>query len=146
MDYTTSFTIKSNTGVGLPFNLFTPDIETNSEAEFAANDTRKDKVKEVKLTELVLTVVDPENETFSFVKDVYLFINADGLDEKRFAYKENIDNSSQRLELILEDLDLAEYIKKDEFKLRARTVTDEALTRDVKVQTYMKFRVKAKPI
>lgn len=146
MDYTTSFTIQSSTGVGLPFNLFTPDIETNSEAEFEANNTRKDKIQEVKLTELVLTIVKPENETFSFVKDLYLFINADGLDEQRFAFKENIENSEQRLELILEDVDLAPYIKKDKFNVRAKTVTDEALSRDVEVQTYMKFRVKANPL
>ena len=37
IDYNTSTTIPASTGINLPVNLFTPDIESNSESEFAIN-------------------------------------------------------------------------------------------------------------
>lgn len=66
MDYETSFTVPSSNLLNLPFDLFTPDITTNSEAEFEANDTRKDKIQEIKLETLKLTITSPQGLNLIF--------------------------------------------------------------------------------
>ena len=73
MDYNTNFTIESGGVINLPLEFFTPDITSNSEAEFEANDTRKDKIKEIKLESLRLSITSPDNQNFDFLKDIFLY-------------------------------------------------------------------------
>lgn len=144
MNYDVRFTVESGNLVDIPFNVFTPDVTTNSEAEFEANDTRKDKVEEIKLNFLTLTILDPPSKTFSFLKHIYLYMRADGLDEILLASRENIDDNTQTLDLIIEDHNFAEYIKKDDFTLRVKAVTDQAIGQDTEIEADMQFAVKAK--
>ncbi|MBT8327630.1 MAG: hypothetical protein KJP21_07890 [Bacteroidia bacterium] len=146
MDYTTSFDIKSGNILSLPLDFFTPDITTNSETQFSENDTRKDKIQEIKLTSLSLDITNPDNATFDFLKHVYLYINADGLEEIRYAFKENIADGLLILNLDTEGVDLSEYIKKDKFSLRAECVQDKTLDKDLTVKADMVFAVKANPL
>ena len=143
MNFDTDFTIESGSLVDIPFNIFTPDVTTNSEAQFEENDTRKDKVTEIKLNFLDLEITNPGSATFSFLKHIYIYINADGLDEVLLASKENIDNNTRTLILDIEDVNFAEHIKKDKFTLRVKTVTDQVLGQDVDVHADMQFAVKA---
>ena len=39
MNYDQTVVIPSSTGVNLPFNIFSPDVQSNSETTFAINDT-----------------------------------------------------------------------------------------------------------
>lgn len=146
LNYDVDFTIESGNILNLPFDVFTPEVTTNSEGEFEANDTRKDKVESIKLNFIDLEITAPQGETFSFLKHVYLYINADGLDEKRIAYKENIDNSTSTISLDIEDVELADYIKKDSYSLRVESVTDEQLSQDVDVHADLQFQVKARAL
>jgi hypothetical protein len=73
INYETSFDVLSGNILNLPFDLFTPDITTNSEAEFAANDTRVDKIQEIKLESLNLTITAPQGQNFDFLKHIYTF-------------------------------------------------------------------------
>ncbi|MEX1002885.1 MAG: hypothetical protein WDZ35_12280 [Crocinitomicaceae bacterium] len=147
MDYEETFVIPSSVGVDLPFNVTSPDIESNSESTFAINDTRKDKIEQIKLKELNLTVTQPQNGDFSFLNEIHIFLNADGLDEIKVAWKENIpDSVGDYIELDLSDEDLQEYIKKDEFDIRLNTVTDEVITSDHHIKMESVFFVDAKLI
>lgn len=146
MNYETSFTVPSGNVINLPFNLFSPDVTTNSEAEFEANDTRKDKIQEIKLESLNLSITAPPSENFDFLKHIYLFIKADGVEEKRYAFIENIAEGQTELTLITENLDLAAYIKQDKFSLRAETVQDKSLKQEVEIKAKMVFAVKANPL
>jgi hypothetical protein len=146
LDYTASATIKSGSILNLPLDFFTPDITTNSEAEFAANDTRKDKVIRAELTSMNLKVTAPEGKTFSFLKHIYFYINADGLDEARVAFKEDVASTESVIQLNVESVDLAEYIKKDKYSLRLECVTRETINQDIDVSSDMTFRVKANPL
>ena len=146
MDYSTSFTIESGNILSLPLDFFTPDVTTNSEAQFSENDTRKDKIQEIKLTSLSLDITNPDEANFDFLKHIYLYINADGLNERRYAFKENIENGLLILNLETEGVDLAEFIKKDKFSLRAECVQDKTLDKDLTVKADMVFAVKANPL
>jgi hypothetical protein len=146
MDYETSFTVPSGNLLNLPFDLFTPDITTNSEAEFEANDTRKDKIQEIKLESLKLQITSPAGKNFDFLKSVDLYIEAEAMNELRFAYVENVADGQTTLEVTTTDDNLAEYIKQDKFGMRAKTVQDKVLDQDVEIKATMVFAVKANPL
>lgn len=145
LKYKSSVTIPSTTGIDLPFDILTPDMETNSDSEFEVNDTRKDLIEEIKLTELKLKITSPDDEDFSFLESLQVYISAEGLDEIKIASKETIDaNTGNTLDVDVLDVDLKEYIKKDKFNLRLNTVTDEAMSTDYQIEVNSTFFVDAK--
>ena len=147
IDYEASVIIQNGTGVSAPFSILTPDIESNSEAEFEVNDTRKDKIQEISLKSMRLEIVSPAGQEFDFLKDIELFISADGLDEIMLAYTYDINDSvGNVINITSSGSDFQEYIKKDKFKLRVRTVSDEYNLNDVKINIYSVFNVDAKLI
>jgi hypothetical protein len=145
MDYNTSVVIPSSTGINLPINLFTPDIESNAESTFSVNNTRKDLIQEIRLTKLDLKISSPPSASFDFLKSITIFISAEGLPEIEIAAKDNIpDNVGAFLSLDTKDVDLKEYIKKDQFKLRLNTTTDQVITSDYHIDVQLSFFVDAK--
>ncbi len=145
IDYTTEVTIPSSTGINLPFDVFTPDMETNSSSAFAINDTRKDKVEFISLRKLQLVLKTPANSDFSFLKSIEIYIDADGLSEKRVAWDTEVSSSiGKTINLEVSDENLKEYIIKDEFNLRVKTVTDEVITQDHIIDINSTFFVDAK--
>jgi len=147
LDYTTEAVIPSSSGINLPFNVFTPDVTTDSEASFREKDTRKDLINTIVLNELILTVKSPDKATFSFLKSAHILIRAEGIEEKEVASIEDIpENVGSSITLNTSGNDLAPYIKADKFTIKLKAVTDEFLTQDYKIEIYSKFHVEGKLI
>ncbi|MEO9662264.1 MAG: hypothetical protein ABJL43_17740 [Maribacter dokdonensis] len=145
MEYSQRATIPSSAGIDLPFDVFTPEMETNSESTFEVNDTRKDLIEEIKLTELELVVISPDTADFSFLNSIEVYISADDLEEIRIAYLEEVpEDAGNVITLDTSDADLKEYIKKDQFSLRLNTVTDELMSTDHELEVNSTFFVDAK--
>ena len=145
MDYETEVVITSSVGVNLPFNVFTPDVQTNSESEFAVNDTRKDLIEEIQLKQLQLKITSPDQEDFSFLESIEIYITAEGMDEVLIASKTEVPQDvGDLLDLDTSSIDIQEYIKMDSFQLRLSTVTDEALAVDHYIDVSAVFFVDAK--
>ena len=145
LDYNSQVTIPSSAGIDLPFDMFTPDMETNSDSQFEVNDTRKDLIEEIKLTKLELEITSPDDSDFSFLESIKIYISAEGLDEIMIASKEEVDeNIGDVLDVDVIDVDLKEYIKKDKFNLRLNTVTDELISTDHEIDVNSTFFVDAK--
>ena len=144
LEYDSSVTIPASAGVDLPFDVFTPEMETNSESQFEVNDTRKDLIEEIKLTELQLTVASPEGEDFSFLNSIEVYISAEGLEEIKIAEEQVAEDAGNVLDVDVLDRDLKEYIKKDNFNLRLNTVTDEVLKSNHEIDVKSTFFVDAK--
>ncbi len=145
LEYSETVIVPSTAGLNLPFNLLTPDIETDTESTFAVNDTRKDLIEEILLKSLQATLTDPANGDFSFLKSVNIFLSADELPEIEVAWLNEIPaNPGNFLELMTTEEDLKDYIKKDAFSLRVNTVTDELITSDHHIEIYSIFSVDAK--
>jgi hypothetical protein len=142
-----SVVVPSTTGINLPVNLITPEVETNSEKTFESNDTRKDLVEEIRLTTLDLTITSPSNSSFSFLRSISIYISAPGVSETRIAWKDSVPASAgPALALDVSPDDLKEYIKKDKYTLRVNTVTDELLTSNQYIDIHSAFFVNAKLI
>lgn len=145
VDYDTSITVSSSLGINVPFEIATPEITTNSESEFAMNDTRVDLVQEITLSHLTMVITSPANGNFDFLNAIEIYIDADGLSEKKVAWKDNIPETiGDVLELETSDIDLKEYIKKDAFQLRVKTTTDKLISEDHNIEIQSVFRVDAK--
>jgi len=145
LDYQTNYSIASTTIINTPFDLFTPDVTTESESSFENNDTRKDLIESIKLKKIKLTIDAPEDGNFNFLKEMHVYIDADGVEEVEIANLFDLeDTNSNTLELDIVGPELKEFIKKDSYKLRIKTVTDETIseTHDIIIDT--KFRVDAK--
>jgi hypothetical protein len=145
IDYNESVTIPANTIINLPIELMSPDVETNSEEVFSQNNTQADRVESVILKNARLTITSPNGKTFSFLKSVEVYLNADGLPETKIAEKQDIDDAiGSELTLDTFGNDLSEFIKKDKFRIRVKTVTDEAITSEVHIDIACTFFVDAK--
>lgn len=144
MDYNMQVTIPATTGINLPFDILTPDTETNSESTFESNDTRKDLVEEIKLAKLQLQINSPSDADFSFLESIEVFISAEGLSEVEIASKTDVPENISILDLEVVDTDLKDFIKKDSYSLRLNTVTDEAMSTDHTIDVKSTFFVDAK--
>ncbi|WP_374172216.1 hypothetical protein [Flavobacterium tructae] len=141
----TSIQIKSTSPINLPSEIITPDVTTNSSAEFENNKTKASLVKDVKLKSLKLMITNPSDKTFTFLKSVHLYISTTDSDEIELAYQDNINASTNSIDLICTDARLDQYIKADKYKIRTKVTLKETLTKDVTVKAEMKFRVTADP-
>jgi hypothetical protein len=141
----TSFTIPSGFPLNIASEIVTPDVTTNSSAEFENNNTNANLVKDAKLKELKLTITNPTDKTFSFLKSIHLYISTDANDEIEIAYLDDIKSTSNVLDLTVIDVKLDKYIKAPSYKIRTKAVVQESLTKDITVKADMKFRVTADP-
>jgi hypothetical protein len=145
IDNQTTFKIESGFPLGTAFNVVTPDVTTNSNSTFENNNTKAELVKDVKLSELKLTITDPSNKSFSFLKSIHLYISTDANDEIELAYLDEINSTSNTINLTCTSQKLDKYIKASSYKIRTKAVIKESLTQDITVKSDMKFKVTADP-
>ena len=140
-----SIKIKSTSPINLPSEIITPDVTTNSSAEFENNKTKANLVKDVKIRSLKLSISDPSDKTFTFLKSIHLYVSTTNSDEIELAYLDDINTSNNSIDLICTDARLDQYIKADSYKIRTKVTLKETLTKDVTVKADMKFKVTADP-
>lgn len=140
-----TFTVPSGIPVGLPLSVTTPDISSSSSTEFQNNNTNANLVKDVKLSKLQLTITEPTDKTFSFLKSIRIYISTDGTDEVELAYLEDINVTTNTISLTTTNNKLDKYIKSSKYTLRIIAVTKETITTDVKVKSNIEFKVTANP-
>lgn len=145
MDYNSEVVVPSTFGQLVPFTLYTPEMQTNAEYEFESNNTKKKYIQSIYAKQIRLDITSPQNETFSFLNEAELFISSPNVTERKVAYVSNVPNNvGNTLNCGLLNVDLQEYIKEDQFKLRLVTTTDETIPQDVTINIYTNFRVDAK--
>lgn len=144
LDYQTNYSISSTTLINTPFSLFTPDITTNSESSFEINNTNRDLIESIKLKQIKLTINTPNDGNFNFLKEIHIYIEAEDIEEVEIANVYDLENTdSNILELDVLGEELKAFIKKDNFNLRVKTVTDETISETHEITIDTKFRVDA---
>jgi hypothetical protein len=141
----TSFKIESGFPLGTAFEVLTPEVTTNSSAVFENNNTKAELVKDVKLKDLKISITDPSDKNFSFLKSIHLYISTDANDEIELAYLEDINSTTNTIDLIPTSQKLDKYIKASSYKIRTKAVIKESITKDITVKADMKFNVTADP-
>jgi hypothetical protein len=146
IDFNTPAIIQSSIPINAPVNIYTPEQATNSTVVFEVNDTRKDLIKLILMKDLEISITEPENQNFNFLKSIEVYINSDNFTERKVAYNENVPSNVKKIKCEVLDVDLQDYIKEESFSIRIRTVTDQILTQDVKLDIYSNFFVDAQLI
>ncbi len=145
MDYTSNITVQSTFVIDIPFNVWTPNITTNSEETFANNETRTDLIEKIILTELRMSIISPESQSFDFLKSIEIYISAEGVEEKKIAWHDNVPQTDlSYIDLETSEDDLKEYITKDEYSLRSQTVTRQLISSSTDIEIKNTFFVDAK--
>ena len=140
-----TFKINSGLSINTPFDVATPDITTNSSAEFKNNNTNANLVKDVLLKEIKLSIINPADKTFSFLKSVHMYISTDGTDEIELAFLDNINTTTNTINLTCTSQKLDKYIKASTYKIRTSITTRETFGQDIDVKANMSFKVTANP-
>jgi len=144
MDFTSSITIDPTFIIDIPIDVWTPDIPTNSETTFENNDTRTDLIEQINLTQMNMTIISTDTQSFDFLKTIEIYINADGVEEKKIAWLLDIPQTGLKtINLEITDDDLKDYIKKDEYKLRTHTVTRQLISKSTDIEIKSSFFVDA---
>jgi hypothetical protein len=139
----TSVTIPSTTPVNLPVDVGTPDVTSNSSQEFKNNNANVNLVKDIKLNNLMMTITDPQNQTFGFLKSVHLYISTDSANEIELAYLDSIPAAATSISLLTTQLPLDSYVKSATYKLRTQAVCRQLLTQNSTIDIKLKFKVTA---
>lgn len=140
-----NFSIPSASGINLPIDLGTPDINTSSQQSFENNNTRADLVENVNLSELKLTINNPNDRTFSFLKSLKIYISNDTDGATLIAEIQDIpEDIGNTLDLETTGTSLDEYIKKDTYTLEFEAVTRETTNSSTDIKAEMVFEVRAK--
>ena len=141
----TTLTIPKTTPVGLPFNLPIPTVKTSATTSFDNQKIPPSAIKEATLSKLVLTITSPQDQTFSFLKSISIYIeNSDGSNKQLIAYLDNIDSQAQSISLKTTDVNLIDYLKAGSYKLVTQVEVKQILGQDVDVKADLTFRVTAK--
>lgn len=143
MEFNSSITVPASSGINLPFDLFTPEITTNSESTFGSNNTSADLIESIKLKAMNLDITAPGDRDFDFLNSIKIYIDADGLSEILIASLTDIPADVDNIDLEINDNDLKDYLTQEKFKLRVETVTDEFLSNDVNIDVKSTYRVDA---
>lgn len=141
----TTFTINKGLLIDTPFDAATPDVVTNSSAEFKNNNTDISLVKDVTLKEIKLNITNPADKTFSFLKSVHLYISTNTDDEIELAFLDNINTTANTINLTCTSQKLDKYIKSSNYKIRTSVTTRETFDQDIDVKAYIAFRITADP-
>lgn len=143
MDYALFFTIPSGTIVDLPFDLVSPETETESEQTFEQHDTRADLVEEVHLEDATIKLVSPDNGNLDFLESLKVYLLVDGQPEILLAWRDVVPEGVDSMALSTAKDDLTPYLTAEEFRLRIQTVTDEVLTENHDFRCDTRFFVDA---
>ncbi|MGZ5281589.1 MAG: hypothetical protein ACXWEY_04855 [Bacteroidia bacterium] len=139
-----NFIVEGSGSILSLLEVVTPGVSTNWEGDFANHNTNKEQLRDMRLRNLVLNITAPAGETFEFLENIHIYIEADGLQETEIAYRDNIPtNIGQTLELQTKDVDISPYAKKDAFKLRIKAKQRSVNPDDVHIRANMTFQVTA---
>lgn len=138
--------VESNFPIGIVTPLSPIPVTTNSEETFKNNKTRAELVKDVSLNKLTLTIADPANENFDFLRSIELYLSSEKSGETKIAFLDEVPKGVSSIELKSTNAKLDEYIKGDTYTIRTKASVGKPITRDISIKAAMRFKVTADPI
>ena len=127
----------------------TPEINNTIPDEFQKNKADINKVKEVAIESIDLTIKSPVGQTFDFMKSVEVYLGASGKGEVLVASKDNIHTLSpapNTLSLDVKGANIVDYIKGPTYYLKIKTRLVKTYTQDIVVGSEIKFKAVANPL
>ena len=120
--------------------------EKHRHAAFLNNNTKASLVKNVSLTKLSLTIIDPQAQNFNFLKDIKIYIGTDESDKVLLASLDNIPMDVATIELVPSNSKLDTYIKAESYTLYTEVSLRSGVADELTVRADSKFKVTADPL
>lgn len=127
-----------------PVALSIPGIKTKIDSVLNSLDLSSDMIQGVSLQKMEFTLTSPTNGDLSFIKSVEIYISGAGLNDVKIASTGDVTDNTKNVIMTLENVDLKNYILKDEFGLKIITTTDEPTTVEQKIDISFNFLVDLK--
>lgn len=145
INYDTEATIPSILGINIPIEIPIPLISKDFDSELSSNNSKKELIKKAYLKELIIKSKDPIDQELGIIKNIEIFINAEGYEEVKIAEKFDIpkDNGTELVLNIFDEYELAKYIKKDKFNLRVKITARKIVLHKIKIDINTLFSVTA---
>ncbi|PVY44194.1 hypothetical protein [Pontibacter virosus] len=138
--------IESTFPIGVVTPLSPIPVKTNSSETFKNNKTRAELVKDVSLNKLALTIANPSDENFDFLRSIEIYLSNDKGEETKIAYLNEVPKGVKAIELKSTNAKLDKYIKGETYTVKTRAAIAKPITRDVEIKAAMRFKVTADPI
>lgn len=119
------------------------DADINIDSAIQAHTAEIYALKSVKLTSLQLSIENPAEQTFDPVKNVSGYISAPAMTEQRVAHKEGIQKGLRVLDLDVDDVELASYLKQGNTQFRLHGTVVEPTTQPVVIHVKSTYHVVA---
>lgn len=145
IDYKNDVTIPPVIYVGIPYDVWTPYIPTNSDELFSNNNTSSGLIEEIILTELNIDIASPPSQSFDFLQSIEIYMSSDSITETKIAWNNDIPKTGLlTVELETSDDDLQVFIKNEEYKLRCRLIVRDSISDTTVLEIRSTFFVDAK--
>ena len=145
--YSFKVTVPANSLLSSALFPITMEETNDMQQQYEINDTRKDLIEEVYMNSFLLEVASPSGDDLQFLKSIACYIDSDNQPEMLVAQKDPVPTDVGADFLFdLQSVNLAPYLREDQFSLRSKVVTDESRTHDITLRGTIHFAVKAKII
>ncbi|MES2566610.1 MAG: hypothetical protein V4565_07075 [Bacteroidota bacterium] len=146
LNYSNEVTIPGASSIiSVPFDIQTPEITTNTKADYKSEGTSSKLIEKVTLKKLLLTVKSPSSGNFDFLNSIEIYLASPNHTEVLIASKSNIPESGlTSLDLDTYSTDLKGYFQDESFSLRFKITTDRTIAYDMTIQSDETFQVKAR--
>jgi hypothetical protein len=146
LHYNEEFVVPANNGgLNLPFELNSQDMTTNTSSDYKNEGTESKLVESVYLTELLFKVKSPASGNFDFLKSVEIYISSPNNTEVLVASKYDItEEHFNYLYMDVRNINLKGYLQDESYRLRVKTVTDQAIASNMTMTSDETFHVKAR--
>lgn len=142
---------------GLPNNPFIPaegltvslpaiEVESQSEEYLKQYNTSSEFIREVRTTDLRLTIEQPASQNFDIVDSLWLLVSATGRPEILAAHKYGIPKGQNVVNLDLVDNDMKEYFLADKMYFRLMGHFYDAPDTTTKLNFFVNFEIVANPL
>ncbi|MFT6850953.1 MAG: hypothetical protein ACJATA_001771 [Sphingobacteriales bacterium] len=142
---TSEFTIPKTSFLPPGFQTIPVEQEVNTSDEFSSQGTSIDKVKEIKLDQADLEIINPSGKSFGFLSEIEVFMSMeDGSQKIKVAHNNNIpENNGSIVSLVTTSDELDKYLKAEKFKLDFNYKIRQTTTQDITIEVQQKYNVKA---
>ena len=145
IDYSSTVTLPQDLDINKSEDVYPSEIEANLKGKVENEGSSLDKIESVELTDLILKITSPTGKNFQFLNSVALYMNADGLNEIKVAWKDEVPATvGEALSLSTSSADLTDYLVKEVVTLRLNTVLNQGITQDYQIGIDVTFLVDAK--
>jgi hypothetical protein len=117
--------------INQPVEFTSSDIPTNANTFLTGNNTSSDNIEAIRYTQFKLTAMAPSGQNLDFIKSVKLYMKAANEADVLVASNENIPTGVTAIDLSLFDVNVKNYLLKDNFKVRIVVTPRAALASGV---------------